>query len=237
MDLVDLVGDVDHGDAAALQGPDHREQALRLRFAQGGVGLVHDDEARLDGKRLGDLDELALGDAQRAHDAARVDSRPTSASAARVLLLQLPARRTCPRRDGMRPMKTFSITFRVGSTESSWWMTAMPGGNRLVGRGELDRAPLEGDPARVAHDDAAEDLHEGRFSCAVLSDHRVHLAAAHLEADIVQRLEPAVALVQALKLSAGILEAPGSIPSTAADSRGRATCARPAFRAIAPYFL
>ena len=38
--------------------PDDREQPQAFRRGQGGCGLVHDEDARLDGERLGDLDKL-----------------------------------------------------------------------------------------------------------------------------------------------------------------------------------
>ena len=66
----DLMRDIDDGHPAALQRFNDREEAAGFRLAQGGVGLVHDDERRLDRERLGDLDELALGDAQAVHETA-----------------------------------------------------------------------------------------------------------------------------------------------------------------------
>ena len=45
----------------AFESGDHVEQALNFARAQRGGWLVENDEIRFERKRLGDLDELALG--------------------------------------------------------------------------------------------------------------------------------------------------------------------------------
>ena len=43
-------------------------QAAGFRQGQGGRRFVHDQQVRLGGNRLGDLDQLLLGDRKRAND-------------------------------------------------------------------------------------------------------------------------------------------------------------------------
>ena len=63
-DLAEPVRDVDHCDAVRLQIGDHLQQPLGLRQRQARGRLVHDDDARVERERLGDLDHLPLRDRQ-----------------------------------------------------------------------------------------------------------------------------------------------------------------------------
>ncbi len=60
--LVQLVGNQDRGDAAALEGDEEIEQRRALRLVEGGGGLVEDEKLHLLGERLGDFDQLLLAD-------------------------------------------------------------------------------------------------------------------------------------------------------------------------------
>ena len=105
------------------------QQAVRLGQGEAGRRLVHDDDARVERQRLGDLDHLALGDREVLDEVRRARSRRRGASAA--------ARRACagrpssimlrnPPRRGSRPMKTLAATSRLSNRFSSWWTKAMP---------------------------------------------------------------------------------------------------------------
>jgi hypothetical protein len=65
-DLVEPVGDEEHAGAALLERSDHPEEPLDLVPGERRGGLVHDQHARVEGQRLGDLDDLLVGDAQAA---------------------------------------------------------------------------------------------------------------------------------------------------------------------------
>ena len=78
-DLAQAVGDVDHRDVLPLQLLDDGEQAVDLLLRQGGRGLVHDDQLRFGGDRLGDLDDLLLGHGQLGHPPAQGDARVQAA--------------------------------------------------------------------------------------------------------------------------------------------------------------
>ena len=75
LQLVHLVRDVDDADAARLQFADDLEQFGDLGVVQRRGRLVHDQHARVERQRLGDLDHLLLGDGQAADDRARIDAR------------------------------------------------------------------------------------------------------------------------------------------------------------------
>ena len=61
------------------------------------------------------------------------------------------------------------------------------GGALLVEAG--DRHAVELDRAAVGLIDAGDEVHERRLAGAVLADQRVHLAAPHLERDVVDRTD------------------------------------------------
>jgi hypothetical protein len=61
-DLVEVVGDEDHGDPAGAQAPDDAEERLDLGGRQRRRRLVEDQQAAVARERLGDLDELHLRD-------------------------------------------------------------------------------------------------------------------------------------------------------------------------------
>jgi len=63
-DLVEAVGDVDAGDAAAAQVAQDVQEDRDLGFAQGRGGFVEDEDVRLLAQGLEDLDELAVPHAQ-----------------------------------------------------------------------------------------------------------------------------------------------------------------------------
>jgi hypothetical protein len=72
-DLVELVGDVDAGDAAFPQIAQDVEQDQHLVLGQRGGGFVENEDLRVLGERLDDLDELLLPHAERAHRRGRIE--------------------------------------------------------------------------------------------------------------------------------------------------------------------
>ena len=61
-DLLQPVGDEQHGRALLAQGADDAEEPGHLAAGEGGGRLVHDQDAGVEGERLGDLDDLLVGD-------------------------------------------------------------------------------------------------------------------------------------------------------------------------------
>ncbi len=56
--FVQLVRDIDHGNAACLEAPDHSDQFLELDRRQARSRLVHGDDPRFAEKRLADFHDL-----------------------------------------------------------------------------------------------------------------------------------------------------------------------------------
>ena len=110
-DLVEPVRDVDDADAVGRELPDDAEEPRAFRRRQRRGRLVHDEDARVERQRLGDLDELLLADAQPGDPRLRVELDPEP-------LEQAPRRpRPCVRRSrispassGSRPRKMFAAT-------------------------------------------------------------------------------------------------------------------------------
>ena len=78
-DLVQFVGDVEHRAAVGGELAQRFEQLLDFLRRQHRSRLVHDQQARIEEKRAHDLDALALADAQRRDDSARVETEPVFA--------------------------------------------------------------------------------------------------------------------------------------------------------------
>ena len=72
-DLLEAVRDEQHRGAAVAQRPHDAEEPLDLGPGQRRGRLVHDEHARVEAERLGDLDDLLVGDRQAAHRALGVE--------------------------------------------------------------------------------------------------------------------------------------------------------------------
>ncbi len=77
-DLVQLVADEQHGDAALLYVADYREQVVDVPLAEAGGGLIHDDELLAPGDGPADRHALLLGDGQLPHQCRGVEIRSDS---------------------------------------------------------------------------------------------------------------------------------------------------------------
>ena len=77
-DLLQPVGDEQHRGTLFAQRAHDAEEAGDLAAGEGGGGLVHDQDAGVEGERLGDLDDLLVGDRQSAGGPVRrqVDPEP-----------------------------------------------------------------------------------------------------------------------------------------------------------------
>ena len=88
-------------------------------------------------------------------------------------------------------MKMFSATVTSGQSAISWWTKPMPSSCARAGEVISTGLAVQDDLAAVGPQDAVDDVHQRRFSGAVLAGDRVHLAAAQLEVDAAQRLDRA----------------------------------------------
>ena len=150
--------------------------------------LVDDDQARIERQRLGDLDQLLLGERQLGDRRVGRESRRRGGRAAAA-----PRRAACVRSiscseppcSGSRPMKTLAATSRLSNRLSSWWTKAMPAADRLADGERASRStPSISMRAARRRDHAAEDLHQRRLAGAVLADQADHLARRDRQRDI-----------------------------------------------------
>src|SRR5262249_39527007 len=96
------------------------------------------------------------------------------------------------------------------------------------------RAAFEADLAgvRVVGIDATQHLHQGGLACAVFADHRVNLAGAHREIDVVQRAHAREYLGDPLHLEDRL----HAVSWSGADGAGRTRCAPRFHDSVRCYF-
>ena len=188
-----MVRDIDDRDALRLQIADHLEQHRHLRRRQGRGGLVHDQDARIDRQGPRDLDQLLLAQPQVLDARQRVNVlfQLLHQRAGLALLLGIVdarrARDLAPHED---------IVAHVHVRRQGQFL--VDDGNAEVPRGDgrADRRgpALQQQFARCRLLDARQDLHQRRFSRAVLAEQRGHLAAMHVEIDALERMHRAEGL-------------------------------------------
>ena len=118
--LVEAVADEEHGRALGAQRADDGEEAIDLDADSAAVGSSITITLRVEGERLGDLDDLLVGDgepARRPVGSRATPRRGNSAVAAACIAARSMWR---PQRNGCRPMKMFSATDRSGNNVGSW---------------------------------------------------------------------------------------------------------------------
>ncbi len=146
--LLEVVGDVDDRDAAGREVADDLEQHLDLGGAERRGRLVHDEDARVDRQRAGDLDDLLLAEAQ-VLDQGQRDRSPPRARPSAPRPAAPPRRSRCRSRPrSSRPMKMLSRTLRFGR-EAELLVDDRDAAVARVRRGrEGDRLPVELDRCR-----------------------------------------------------------------------------------------
>ena len=178
--LVHAVADEHDGAPLLAQPPHGGEQLLHLVFAQSRRRLVEHQDARRSGHRLGDLDELALGERETAHGEPRVERHPEEteqlggAGAQGAPVDQPEPTRLAADQDVRRDVhlrEQRQLLRHTGDAE-------LLGAVRCQGA-ELLAAHL--DAADVGGDHAGEDLDERRLAGAVLAEQGEHLAGADRE--------------------------------------------------------
>ena len=117
-DLLQAMGDEEDGHALDLSSAMMREELGHLVGRERGRGLVHDEHARVERERLGDLHRLLLGQRQRRGRGMHVEV-DIEAGQHLLGLLAHPAALTMRPRSRW-PMKMFSATVRSGKTMGSW---------------------------------------------------------------------------------------------------------------------
>ncbi len=199
--LRETVRDVDDRDAALPQPPDDGEQPLGLAIGQCGGRLVHHQDARVLRQRLGDLDHLLLRDAERVHRGARIDIEADHVEHAARLRIEPravdetrhAAAKLAPKIDVLRDVE-------IGN-EGEFLEDDRDAKTARIGRRcDLDGPAVVQQFAGVGAVGAAQHLHQGRFSGAVLAEQHVNFAGAKRERHVVERLHAGELLGNAAQL-------------------------------------
>ena len=178
-----------------------RKSRVALGRGQRRGRLVHDQDARLERERLGDLDELLLADAEARRPAppGRGRCRAGRGGARAAARPWRGGRGRGRRGSGSRPRKMLAATLSSGTRFSSWWMMATPARSASRTLAKRTGSPsIRISPSYVGVH-AGQDLHQRRLAGAVLAHQRVHLAGAEVEVDAVERGDAGEALADALR--------------------------------------
>ena len=170
LELLEPVGDVDDPVAPLPEVTGDPEQLVDLGVGERSGRLVHDQDVRVVGQGLRDLDHLLLGHGKARDASARIQVdvevlEQLRGPAVERLLVEERARAR-----GSRPMNTFWATVRCPIRFSSWWMMLIPRSRAARGDGDVLLLPADPDDARVAAVDAGQDLHQGGLAGPVLAD-------------------------------------------------------------------
>ena len=193
--LAQTVGNEDDRHALIAQIPDDVHEDLGLAVRQRGGRLVHDDQLRVGGQGLRHLHHLPLRDGQI------LDQRIDIGRQADHIGIGLRQLRRLLEVDEEAGLAVFPAQedvlpdAHVGHEVQLLIDDADAHGRRFRGRVDLDGFAFPEDLAAVRLMHAGQDLHEGRFARAVLSDQRVHLAAPERKRNVPQRVNTRKGLV------------------------------------------
>ena len=210
VDLLEVVGDIKKGHAARLQPVDALEQPRHLAPLELGRGLVQDHEARALQEGPGDLDDLALLDAQVLGVLGDVDLEAPLLEH----LLGPPAERG--------PADPAAGAGRMGIEEEvlgdgeggDHGRALVDAGHALAPGRPLGlagrRLAREPHPALVGCEEAGEDADQGRLAGPVPADQGARVAGRDGDRDILERLAGAEALGDPDRLRDGRCGRPGT---------------------------
>jgi hypothetical protein len=193
LDFLELVRDEDNGRPGGLQLPDDAEQVFGLGRGEHRGRLVEDQHGRLPDQRLDDLDPLLDADRQVLHQRVRVYCEPVApGQLAHVAAGLAPVEQA--RRAGFLHAEGDVLRDREHGHEHEVLVHHPDAGrDGVLGRGKVDRLPVQQDIALVGLQQPIQDVHQGRLAGAVLAEQGVHLARGHGQIDPVvghQRAEP-----------------------------------------------
>lgn len=174
--LIEAVGDEQHRRTGVAQTTRNREEAFDLHARERGSGLVHDEHASIHGNRLGDLDDLLVGDRETLGETVRID-RDTELG--EELSGIAPHARTVDQTETVSRLPTDEDVLgdgEVGKERRLLIDDGDPGVFRLGSGVEVDDRTAEAVGSAIETIETGDDLDEGRLSCAVLADEGVDRA-------------------------------------------------------------
>src|SRR5579883_516186 len=186
--LVELVADINDGDAARLQLAHDVEEPPHVIFRQRGGRLVHDQDARLVRQGAQDFDALAIADAERADDAVGIEivNFERGEQLFRLLAHRSPID---PAKSAARRMAHENVLGdgEFGEEQQLLIDRGDADAPRVVRPLQMDRLAVDDHLAAVGRKHAGDDLDQGRFAGAILAEQSVRLAFGDVERDAGQR--------------------------------------------------
>ena len=218
--LAELVGDEDDGGALRLEAAHDAHQLVDLLRRQHRRRLVEDQDLRVAGEGLDDLDPLLHTDRDVLDEGIRIDPQLV---ALRELAHLTTSGLAVEHPEAPGPFVTEHDVLGDGENRHQHEVLvdhADPCGERVPGTIELDLLPVEHDLALGRREQPVEHVHQGRLAGAVLPEETVDLARLDHQVDPVVGREAAEPLGQALDL-----EPHGSPPIVAdvSDRSGRSS--------------
>ena len=180
--------DVDDPDTAVLQLRDDLEQLLRFSLGERARRLVEDQHAHVARKGAGDFDHLLLSHAQIPHPGLRPNPQADPLQElGRAAPDGGPVNPPTPTRPRRQVAEEDVLTHTEGIDEAQ---LLVDGDDAQVLRRArvLDghRLAIDANGAPIGAVSPGEDLHQRRFSGAILADDRVNFAWSYCQRDIVQ---------------------------------------------------
>ena len=187
--LIQAVRRVDDRNAPGRELAHHLEQRLTFRSREGGGRLVHDQNPRVERKRLGDLDQLLFPDPELRDAALGVDIDAEAPQERARGLHDAP-----PVDDGPEDQRFAAKKNIVGRRQLGDEVEFLVDDRdaRALGvlhAGETNRRSRKPNRAFVFDMDAGEDFHQSAFAGAVLTHQGVHFAAHQVEVYVVHGLD------------------------------------------------
>ena len=189
---------IDDANAFGLEALDDGEQLVDLGVVQRGGRLIHDEDARFVGQRLGNLDHLLARDGERADHNLGVELEIHGAEDGFRLRIEGAFVEQQPTQ-----LARFAANEDVlrGGQVAHQREFLMNDGNALIERlaraAHFDGLTIEPDLASIALINAGQHFHQRGFASAILAHQGMNFASAQLEARIVQRAHAGECLVDA----------------------------------------
>ncbi len=184
------MGDIDDGGALLLHARQHREQPLDLALLECRRGFIEDEDAAFAPQRLGDRNQLALGEAQRRDRPLRIGIEGKLGKHGARLPVHAGAIDHGERAEASHGevAERDVLGHRQGRNQAKLLRDGHDAGrDGIVRAREVAWLAGDEDVAAVGAVHAAENADQGRFPGAVLSDDGVDLAGLDVEVDAVER--------------------------------------------------
>src|SRR6266567_1107098 len=176
---------IDHAHALATQQPNALKQCVRIMIGQWRGGLIHDDQAALEGDRPRDLYKLALRQA-------KLCNRLPCVELASQLLQDTASPRVHlayvyePESSGVAPQENILRHAQLRHERQFLVHKADAQRLRITRSIEPNGPVVPKDFSRIRPHHATDDVHERGLARAILAHERMHLGPPQIKVDVVE---------------------------------------------------